>query len=73
MFALVADDMLYLNSDARSQATCRERELDQYEHGKGAKTVAMSSYLAPEEALDDPEVLHSWAKLAYQSAFRSRR
>lgn len=73
MFALVADDTLYLKADAQSEQTYRACGLNQFEYRKGAKTVAMSYYMAPEEALDDPQALHDWARLAYESALRSRR
>ena len=73
MFALVAKDSLYLKSDAQSEPAFCAQDLKQFEYQRGAKTVAMSYLLAPEEALDDSEALHDWAMLAYESALRFRR
>jgi len=73
MFALVAEDSLYLKADAQSESAYLARGLQKFEYKRGAKTVAMSYFLAPEEALDDPEALPGWAILAYESALRSHR
>jgi len=72
MIGLVADDMLYLKVDKRSVASFTDRGLPQFEYPKGDKRVAMSYYLAPEEALEDSAEMQEWAQLAYEAALRAR-
>ncbi len=73
MIGLVADEMLYLKVDKRSEAEFKNRGLGQFQYPKGDKMVGMSYYLAPEEALDDPSEMRNWAQLAYDAALRSKK
>ena len=73
MFALVADDTLYLKSDSQSEALYRAHGLEQFAYQKGEKTVLMSYFMAPDEVLDDPQALHDWAAVAFEAALRARR
>ena len=73
IIGLVASDMLYLKVDSESVAEFEDHGLAQFTYPKGQKTVGMSYYLAPEEALEDPSEMHRWAKLAYEAALRSRK
>jgi DNA transformation protein len=73
MFALVADDVLYLKADAESSATFVAQGLAQFEYSKQGRLLRMSYYAAPEEIFDDPEEARLWATLAFEAALRSRR
>ena len=73
MIGLVADDRLYLKIDGESVDQFTERHLPQFQYPKGDKMVGMSYYLAPDEALEEPEAMRYWAQLAYEAALRSRR
>ena len=73
MFALVADDALYLKADDDSAESFTERGLPRFEYMKQGKPVKMSFYAAPEEIFDDPDAAKSWATLAVEAALRSRR
>ena len=73
MIGIVADDTLYLKVDAESVSLFQDRGLDQFQYTKANKTVGISYYLAPEEAMDDPAEMVAWATLAYESALRSRK
>ncbi len=73
MIGLVADDLLYLRSDGEDAFEFQERGLKPFIYSKGGKPVTMSYYLAPEECLDDPEVMTLWAGKAYQAALRAPR
>ncbi len=73
MIGLVADNILYLKVDAQSKSLFVERGLEPFTYGKKAKPIAMSYHQAPEEALEDPEVMREWAEHAYAAALRSRR
>lgn len=72
MFALVADDTLYLKVDASIAETFKARGLPQFSYKKGSKNVNMSYYMAPAEALDDPAEMRQWATLAFECARRQK-
>ncbi len=73
MIGLVADDTLYLKADKQLKPDFINRGLSPFAYAKGKKTVSMSYYLAPEEALDDPSEMAEWAQRAYDAARRSKR
>jgi DNA transformation protein len=73
MFGLVADNTLYLKADAQSAPAFTARGLPAFMYQKGQRRVQMSYYQAPEEALDHPEEMRTWAQLAYDAALRNRR
>lgn len=73
MFALVADDVLYLKADDKSVTSFTGRDLRPFEYEKGNKTIKMSYYMAPEEIFDDPETAREWAVLAFEAALRGRK
>lgn len=73
MFALVADEVLYLKADDISAEKFTDLGLRPFEYVKGGKTIRMSYYAAPEEIFDDAEQAHEWAARAYQAALRARK
>lgn len=73
MFALVADDVLYLKADQKSTADFIERNLAPFRYDKNGKQVQMSYYLAPEEIYDDVNVAKAWANRAFEAALRSSK
>jgi DNA transformation protein len=73
MFALVADDRLYLKADQRSAAAFRERGLQPFAYEKNGQTVRMSYFAAPEEIFDDPEQARLWGRRAFEAALRASK
>lgn len=73
MFALVADDVLYLKADENSVGSFVELGLQQFEYEKSGKKMRMSYYAAPEEIFDNPEKAKEWADRAYEAALRARK
>jgi len=73
MFALVADDVLYLKADAASIGAFEAEGLGPFEYEKNGKAVKMSYYLAPEAIFDDPELAREWAVMAFDAALRSKK
>ena len=73
MFGLVADDALYLKADDRNRAMFESCGLPRFEYAKQGKTISVSYYLAPGEALEDPRILADWARPAFEAALRGRR
>jgi len=72
MFALVANDVLYLKADSESSPYFEKSGSSQFEYIKNGKKVKMSYYMAPEEIFDDPDEANVWAVRAYDAAVRSR-
>jgi DNA transformation protein len=72
MFGLVADDELYLKTDAENIAEFEERELQPFEFKTKDGKVSQMSYLkAPEEIYDDPDQARYWADLGFAAALRN--
>ena len=73
MFALVADNALYLKADETISQHFTERELEQFSYEKKGKSFKMSYYMAPEDIFDDPEEAKIWADRSYAAAVRSNK
>lgn len=72
MFALVADDALYLKADDMTVHFFQERQLEAFEYLKNNKPVKMSYYQAPEDIFEDADEARLWATRAYQAACRAK-
>lgn len=72
MIGLVADDTLYLKTDAQSAPHFSEAGCRPFEYTKNGVTMKMSYASAPVEIFDDPETAKLWATRAYEAALRSR-
>lgn len=72
MFALVADDGLYLKADATIAHYFHSLGLGQFGYEKGGRVVKMSYYLAPAEIFDDPEQAAIWARRSLEVAVRGK-
>jgi len=72
MFALVADNTLYLKADESTKSHFESRDLLQFEYARKNKTIKMSYYLAPDEIYDDRDEAAIWASHAYEAALKSR-
>jgi len=73
MFALVADDSLYLKADETNSHHFTDRELEQFTYEKQGKSFKMSYHMAPENIFDDPEEAKIWADRSYAAAVRSKK
>ncbi|MCC5885437.1 MAG: TfoX/Sxy family protein [Gammaproteobacteria bacterium] len=73
MFALVADDEVYLKSDAKAARRHEAEGLEPFRYEKGGRSVIMSYHRAPEAIFDDPELATERAKDAFAIALRARK
>ena len=73
MFALVADDTLYLKVDDESRSEFEAAGLEPFRYSKKGKTYGMSYHAAPEDALENAELLRDWARRAVDAAMRAAR
>lgn len=71
-FALVADDTLYLKTDAENRADFDALGLEPFVfHQKDGDTIETSYCRAPEDALESPDAMADWAKRGYAAALRA--
>jgi DNA transformation protein len=71
MFALIADSVLYLKADKESESDFNARGLGPFTYYKKGKPVELSYYQAPEETLEDVEVMNQWGNKGYSAALRA--
>jgi DNA transformation protein len=71
MFALVADNVLYLKADKETEDDFKARGLEAFSYQKKGKDYRMSYYQAPEEALEDVDEMSVWAGKAYGAALKA--
>lgn len=72
MIGLVADNTLYLKTDALSAPHFSAAGSMPFEYTKNGVSMKMSYSSAPIEIFDDPEMAKTWASRAYEAALRSR-
>jgi DNA transformation protein len=72
MFALVADDVVYLKADAESLHHFTARGLAPFSYMKQGRAVELSYRAAPDEMFDDTEEAARWSRLAFDAALRSQ-
>lgn len=72
MFALIADEVLYLKVDAETKAAFVEAGCEPFTYDKGGKPVEMSYMTVPDPATEDADELRPWAHLALAAANRAQ-
>ena len=74
MFALVADDELYLKVDDETEGRFEAEGLPRFVYEKkGGGSMSMSYRKAPAAALDDGELLVTWARLGVDASRRAAK
>lgn len=71
MFALIADDTLYLKADASTQAAFEAEGLPRFGYEARNKRIDLPYWRAPERLLDDSDEMTEWAGAALAVARRS--
>ena len=73
MFAILADDTLYLKADKTSARAFASEGMSPFTYRPAGKApVAMSYWEVPERLLEDPEELAAWAGEAHRIACASK-
>lgn len=73
MFALVADETLYLKTDDGNRARHEAAGMAPFRYNRAGKSVALGFHAAPPELLEEAEALGQWADAAWEAALRGRR
>ena len=71
MFGLIADNVLYLKTDRGNRRDFQDLGLKPFTYNKQGKAMQLSYYQAPEEALEDVEVMREWANQGFAAALRA--
>lgn len=72
MFALIADDVLYLKVDDGNRAAFEDAGSEPFVPFPD-KPYPMSYWEVPSDVMEDPETLCAWARDAWEAARRSGR
>ena len=70
MFAVAIDDGLYLKVDGHTQAAFEAQGCAPYVYMQTEKPLTMSYWSAPAAAMDSPQAMLPWARLAHEAALR---
>lgn len=74
IIAIDLRDEIMLKADAISAQEFHAAGARQWSYeGKKGKPVLMPYWSLPDEALDDPDILAKWARLAFEAAMRSQK
>jgi DNA transformation protein len=71
MFALVADDTLYLKADGETKRAFEAEGLGPYGYDGHGKRIDLPYWRAPEHLLDDADEMAAWARTALGVARRA--
>ncbi len=72
MFALIADDTLYLKADDHNRGAFEAEGLGAFTYTTSSgKRSIMSYWLAPERLLDDAEEMQAWCRQAIDAVMRA--
>jgi DNA transformation protein len=72
MFALIADDQLYLKVDDGTRAAYDDASLPYFTYADKGTPIRMPYREAPPEGFDDAEILCAWARAAFAAALRAK-
>ena len=71
MFGLVADDVLYLKADDENRADFDAAGAPPFTYQRQGRTLALGYFQAPDDIMDDAEVLAEWCRKAWEAGRRS--
>lgn len=72
MFALIAEDRLFLKVDDQSKPRFAQAGSRPFVYEGKRRPVEMSYWLLPDEAAGDPEGMVEWARIALAAARRAK-
>ena len=70
IIGVVIDSALYLKADDQTRAAFEAAGCAPFVYTSRGKTVAMSYWSLPAEALDSPQAFRPWAQRAHEAAMR---
>jgi DNA transformation protein and related proteins len=73
ILAIETDGEIFLKADAFSAPQFEAAGSRQWSYDGKGKTVKMPYWTVPDPALDDPDELGNWTRLAYEAALRAKK
>lgn len=70
MIGLISDDVLYLKVDDQTRERFRAADSGPFMYTRRGETVPTSYWSVPEAAMDSPQDMKPWLRLAYEAALR---
>jgi DNA transformation protein len=70
MFALIHNETLYLRSDETTRPAFAAAGMGPFRYRRDGRLVALGYHQAPPEAVEDSELLATWAQRAFEAALR---
>ncbi len=70
IIGIVIDDTLYLKVDSETRAAFEAQGCSPFVYEAKGKSVPMSYWSVPEDALDSPQAFRPWAQRAWEAALR---
>ena len=71
MFGLVFNSTLYFKVDSDSRERYVNRGLEPFSYKRQGKKTNLNYYQAPEEVLDDLDIMRNWSNCAFEVAIRA--
>jgi DNA transformation protein len=71
LFAIVAQESLWLKADTINRAEYEAQGCPVFTYVRSGKTVTMSFFQAPPDAMESPQAMMPWARSAYAAALRA--
>ena len=72
MFALIADDVLYLKADETNRLDFERAGSAPFVYDARGRRITLAYWRAPDEAMESRELATPWARRAYAAALRAR-
>lgn len=73
MFALVADEVLYLKVDEANRPAFEAENLPPFVYSRKDQKIDMSYFRSPERCMDDADEMAIWCRTAYGAALNAAR
>ncbi len=73
MFALIADETVYLKVDETNKPEFEAEGMGPFTYESKSKPMQMSYYELPERLYDSPDDLIDWARKAYDAALKAKK
>jgi DNA transformation protein len=70
--ALIAFDRLYLKADAQTQGRFEAAGCRPFVYDGKDRSITMSYFSAPDDALESPAYMQPWGRLALEAALRAK-
>jgi len=70
--ALIAFDRLYVKTDAATRERFAAAGCEPFVYDGKGKAVTMGYWTVPAEAMESPQLMQPWARLAIEAALRAR-